>query len=338
MKSKLSFLIGLIGVAIFSVQIFSFATKDEPVQDFIAEFSEGERSKFMYSFDDIYRERWHYLPATSWTRPGIGLIDMTEAQKTKAFLMLRAYLSESGYEKTLATIDLELVLAELENNPVRRDPEKYYISIYGNPGEDHMWSWRFEGHHVALHFTTVDGELSLSPRFFGANPGIVKSGSKKGLESLKIEENLGLELVNSLSKAQKKDAIIRETAFWEIVTSNSVEVSPLAEVGIRMKDLDLAQQEVMVQLIEEYISSIPENLANARMKSIKEENFENILFGWAGATELGEEHYYRIQGESFLIEFDNAQNDGNHIHTVWRDFDGDFGRDLIREHRENHQH
>ncbi len=318
---------------------YSFSDRsDHEIIEFMESLEDDQLEKVMFSMDDIYRERWHYLPATDWARPGINLEGMTEDQKSKFHILLKKYLSESGYEKTMATIDLENVLAELENNPKRRNPENYYVAIYGDPEEDDVWAWRFEGHHISLHFTTVDDKVSMSPRFFGANPAIVKSGSRKGLKSLEVEQSLGLQLINSLDRDQKEEAIIQEASYWEIATSNAVEVAPFAKRGIKYEDLERDQQKLLMDIITEYISSIPEDLAEERMESILEEDQDEIIFAWAGSTTLGEEHYYRIQGESFLIEFDNAQNNANHIHTVWRDFDGDFGRDLIREHREEHHH
>ncbi len=69
-----------------------------------------------------------------------------------------------------------------------------------------------------------------------------------------------------------------------------------------------------------------------RLARIPKAGVEKIAFAWAGDAARGQRHYYRVQGPTFLIEYDNTQNDANHIHSVWRDFEGDFGRDLLREH------
>lgn len=315
-------------------------TADKPTEliAFIEALDEKQKEKTLHDFNDIYRERWHYLPTESWPRRGISIAQLSELQRTKLHALLQSSLSSSGYDKTMATIELENVLAELENNPERRNPEKYFINIWGDPSKDKLWSWRFEGHHVSLHFTNVDHEMSFSPRFFGANPGIVKSGSKKGLRSLAAEQDLGIELINSMNDKQKSKAIISDMAYYEIVTSNALEVAPLEENGLKISEMTTSQIGILSKIIEEYVSVIPEELAKKRMRTIKDENFEDIFFAWAGATEIGKAHYYRIQGKSFLLEFDNAQNNANHIHTIWRDFDGDFGRDMIREHRMNHKH
>lgn len=305
---------------------------------FLKSLEENQRSKAMMDFNNLGRERWHYLPTDSWYRAGINFKELNQDQKILAHDMLKSYLSKSGYEKVISIIDLENVLAEIENNPVKRDSELYFIAVYGDPEHDATWSWHFEGHHISLHFSVVDGAVAFTPRFLGANPAIVKSGSKKGLKTLYEEQSLGLQLINALSKDQKEKAIIQETAYIDVATMNAMEVGPFVEKGIAMMKLDGTQRVVLMSIIKEYLSSIPEEIAEERMKKIEKEESEHIYFAWTGATELGKAHYYRIQGETFLLEFDNAQNGANHIHTVWREFDGDFGRDLIREHRMNHKH
>uniref|UniRef100_UPI003566C824 DUF3500 domain-containing protein n=1 Tax=Mariniphaga sediminis TaxID=1628158 RepID=UPI003566C824 len=141
-----------------------------------------------------------------------------------------------------------------------------------------------------------------------------------------------------MSASQKQTALFQENAFPDITTTNATQVNPPAPVGIAVKELNHTQQNILIKLLNEYLSAMPTELASKRMENLRKEEFEEIHFGWAGATKLGEPHYYRIQGKTFLVEFDNTQNNANHIHTVWRDFDGDFGRDLIREHYQTSDH
>ena len=288
--------------------------------------------------DESSRERWHYLPSTMFDRAGIPLHALTPDQKKLAFRLLRSHLSETGYDKVRRIIELEKVLAELSNNPVVRDPEKYNVAIYGNPAADELWAWSFEGHHISLNFTISGEKVSMVPRFLGANPATIRSGPREGERTLASEADLGMELVNSLNPEQRKKAIIRDSTFYDIVTRNESKVTPFEPFGIKSKDLDEAQTGTLTKLIGVYLSVMPQELAAERLENLKKENSEEIRFGWAGATEKGKPHYYRIQGKTFLIEFDNSQNRGNHIHTVWRDFDGDFGRDLIKEHYRNSDH
>jgi hypothetical protein len=185
----------------------------------------------------------------------------------------------------------------------------------------------------------VDGELAFTPFFFGSNPGEIKEGAKKGMRIIIDEEDLAFKLVNSLNEAQKKTALFRPEAFPDIVSSNAAHVSPMEPVGILLGDMNNDQKNLVNKIMVAYLSSMPQRLANMRMKMVATEDKNEIRFGWAGGLVKGEPHYYRIQGKTFLIEFDNTQNNANHIHMVWRDFDGDYGEDLLKEHyKHDHQH
>lgn len=322
-------------LAYFAASQSSFIS---PASKFLNSLNKEQFAKTQFRFASESKYVWHYLPAATFSRPGISLAELNKNQKELLFQLLQNSLSESGYAKTKQIISLEEVLAEISGNPDYRDPEKYYAAFYGNPAKDSLWAWSFQGHHISLNFTVLNGETSIAPRFLGANPAIVKEGSRKGERTLASEDDLGLNLINSCSAEQKRMAIFQHDSFFDIVTTNSAKVEPLQPVGIKMKELNDKQKIILLRLIDEYLATMPKDLATKRMENLKKEETTEIRFAWAGATKLGEGHYYRIQGLSFLIEFDNTQNQANHIHSVWRDFDGDFGRDLIREHYQSSEH
>lgn len=322
-------------VSIFlSFNLFS----QEPAVEFLNSLKQGQRSMAQLPFDDLSKSKWHFIPSSMWPRKGIEISKLDNNQKRLLHSLLQSSLSISGYKKTMKIISLENVLLEISGDSIMRNPDKYSVAFYGNPEKDSLWSWSFEGHHLSLNFTILNENTSIAPRFLGASPATILSGSRKGERTLHREEDLGFELINSLSKEQKKMAIIQDKSSPGIVTKNFIEVSPLYPVGIKYKELNSSQQLVFLKLLNEYLSTVPEKEAKKRMGKIKNEEINEIRFGWAGATISGEGHYYRIQGKSFLIEFDNSQNGANHIHTVWRDFDGDFGRNLIKEHYKNSDH
>jgi hypothetical protein len=263
---------------------------------------------------------------------------MNSDQKKNLYAFMQSYLSERGFTRTKSIMSFEAILRELEGGNSSRIPENYFIAIYGMPGKDSTWGWKFSGHHLALNFTIVNGKLAFAPFFFGVNPAEVKDGPRKGTRLIKEEEELGFELVNSLTPDQKLKAVIRGNAFGDIITAASKEVNPLEPAGIFAKDLTFEQKTILNKLIAAYLLSMPADISKERMQKITTEDINNISFGWAGATEPGKPHYYRVQGKSFLIEFDNTQNRANHIHSVWRDFKGDFGRDLLKEHYQNSHH
>jgi hypothetical protein len=312
--------------------------RNDPTISFLKSLNDEQLSRLIMPFDDMSRNDWHYLPGMMWPRPGLKIDELNDKQKVEFSQMLQSFLSKSGYDKTQEIIELENVLVELGGNPDFRDAGAYFIAIYGNPRKDSLWSWSFEGHHLSLNFTLLNGKLSTTPRFFGASPATIPEGSRKGERTLHREEDLAFELINALSNHQKEAAVFQSVPFTDIVTTNATEVGPLRPVGIEANRLNAEQKNLLKQLLKEYLSSIPKDLAIERESKINDEEFDEIRFGWAGALKKGQGHYYRIQGKSFLIEFDNTQNNANHIHTVWRDFDGDFGRDLIREHYKNSDH
>lgn len=324
---------------VFGVSSFVFIEmKTKPVQEFLATLSPQLLEKAQLEFDDETKTQWHFFPGSMYEREGVSMKELDSDQREAAHDLLKAYLSKSGYQKTQTIMGLEEVLRSFSGDSVLRDPEKYHVSVYGDPTEDQLWAWSFEGHHVSLNFTVLGDEVVSSPRFFGSNPGRIPSGPREGERTLKIEEDLGFELINSMSIEQLEETIFQEESFKEIVTANLPEVNPLEPVGIGYESLDRKQQKTMIKIIDEYLSALPKGSAHKRRRQIEEEGFHKMRFGWVGSKELGSAHYYRIQGESFLLEFDNSQNEANHIHTVWRDFEGDFGRDLIREHYANSDH
>jgi hypothetical protein len=263
---------------------------------------------------------------------------MTAEQKRLAHGLLTSALSHRGYLKATNIISLEIILHEMENRSPRRDPELYYFSIFGEPRAKGTWGWRVEGHHLSMNFTVVQGRVSVTPSFFGTNPAEVRSGPRKGLRVLAAEEDLGRELARSLSEEQRALAILSETAPPDIITFAERRVEMLKPEGISMVQMRREQAELLWRLIEEYVHRHRAELAEADMDKIQQAGPRHITFAWAGGLEPGQGHYYRVQGPTFLLEYDNTQNDANHVHTVWRDFDGDFGEDLLKRHYEEHPH
>jgi hypothetical protein len=299
----------------------------------LAGLPEAARGKVLRAFDDRDRLDWHYTPRS---RNGAALKELDARGREAVHALLKTALSASGYRKAANIIELELVLREIETFGLMRDPERYHLTIYGKPDAKAAWGWRFEGHHLSLNFTLAGDRASAdTPSFFGSNPATVTKGAKKGLRVLAAEEDEARALLGMLDEAQRREAVFESRTYGEIVTSNADKVDPLKPAGIAAAKLDDKQRAQLMKLIEVYAGSFEPALAKARLARVREGGVENIRFGWAGSTERGRQHYYRIQGPRFLIEYDASQNDGNHVHTVWRDFSGDFGRDLLKAHYEN---
>lgn len=306
--------------------------------EFLNSLNSDQKQKALIEFDDETRTRWHYFPSTMYSREGIPLKELNSSQKKLVHKLLQTYLSVNGYKKATDAIKVEGILKDLTNSPATRNNELYYTTFYGKPSSDKPWGWSFEGHHLSLNFTVEGNNISYVPIFYGANPAIVKSGPDKGFRSLKNEEDMGLKLIGMLDASQQEKAIFSSSTSGDIESKNNSEISPLKQKGIAVSEMNAEQQKVLFELINEYISSAPKNVAEIRTNTIKSEEIKDIYFAWAGETKLEKAHYYSIQGKTFLIEFDNTQNNANHIHAVWRNFDGDFGRDLIKEHLNSSHH
>jgi hypothetical protein len=313
-----------------------FPALESATKDFLGSLRPEQREKTVFRFEDGERINWHFVPRA---RRGLPLGEMSPEQQELARRILRTALSQRGYLKANTIIELELVLREMGQNPVVRDPGLYYFSVFGSPGPEEPWGLRVEGHHLSLNFTIVgDSLVATAPAFMGANPAEVRVGSRVGLRALAAEEDLARELIRALDADQRAAAVIADATPRDIVTGNAARVEPLSPIGIRVTALRTDQVRLLVRLIDEYLSRMAEPLAERRRAALEQTDFGEVAFAWAGSLERGQAHYYRIQGPSFLIEYDNSQNNANHIHTVWRDFDGDFGRDLIREHYRDAPH
>lgn len=322
----------------FSLSAQTSSSSSSIAVSFINSLDSSQKAKSVFEFDQMSRYDWHFFPASMIPRQGIAIKDLGSTQKQLFYALLKTYLSDKGYTKAKDIISNEDLLKELEPNNSNRIPEYYFAAIYGNPAIDSIWGWKFSGHHLSLNFTIVNDQLAFAPFFFGIYPAEIKDGTNKGKRVLKEEEELGFELINSFTKEQRSKAIFQVSAFTEIVTTNAVQVSPLPSVGILAKDITAQQKITLNKLIVAYLSSMPDGIAKYRMKRIATEDLNEMRFGWAGGLVTGEPHYYRVQGKTFLIEFDNTQAKANHIHTVWRDFNGDFGADLLKEHYQSSKH
>ncbi|PYR12645.1 MAG: hypothetical protein DMG00_08570 [Acidobacteria bacterium] len=311
---------------------------------FLDSLTPDQRQEATFAFNADERLRWHFIPTEMYPRKGLLVKQMTEPQRRLAHDLLKAGLSQRGYMTASQIMDLETVLDGIEaaqrtretsprGQPLVRDPEKYFFSIFGTPSTHDTWGWRVEGHHVSLHFNVVNGSLvAAAPTFFGSNPAEVREGPKKGLRILGAEEDGARALVESLDASQREKAIFRKEAPGDIITMANVKIDPLAPEGIPMSALNANQRALLTKLIDVYTGYMAADIATDRVARLKKAGEDKIVFAWAGPMERGKRHYYRVQGPTFLIEYDNTQNDANHIHSVWRDFNGDFGQDLLRDH------
>lgn len=306
---------------------------------FLNSLSDDLRPKAQFAFGDAERFNWNFVPLE---RKGPTFHDFNEKQKAAALALLRASLSDQGYQKAASIMAMEDILKAIEKRPETdhfRDPLNYHFCIFGEPSSIKEWGWRFEGHHISMSFSSTKGAIiSGTPFFFGSNPGIVTSGEKKGYQILKEEMDLGYSLVKSFDENQLKTALISEKAPSEIITGNKRKASLLEPHGIHFSEMTAAQRRTFLQLLDVYINNYSSKFSAKFLDKIKKAGIDNLHFAWAGSTERGNPHYYRIQGPVLLIEYDDTQNNANHIHTAVRDLTNDFGEDVLREHYDQEHH
>jgi hypothetical protein len=287
-------------------------------------------AKLRWPFDSEERFNWHFVPRA---RQGLPLKDMNDRQRRAAFALLEAGLSAKGYTKVEAIRSLEDILRAREGSAIR-DRELYFFTIFGDPASG-TWGWRYEGHHISQNWTIANRKaIATTPAFLGANPAHVPDGALAGTRPLGAEEDLARALLTSLAAEQRREAIVGSAAPRDILTSNARKAAILENSGLPGSSMTDAQQAMLMSLIEEHAASQAAGLAEARLARVRADGLARIRFAWMGAAQKGpgNGHYYRVQGPSFLIEYDNVQNGANHHHTVWRDFAGDFGMDLLAAH------
>ncbi len=328
---------------------------------FLNSLSAEQKTKATMSVADDRRMEWHYVPRE---RKGLAVRDMTEAQKRHALALVDT-IGPIGSKKVRAIMLLDNLLRQLEPEKIKLEGHKgeiyeiergegyYSFAVYGTPAPKGAWGWSAEGHHVSVNITIVDGKISSTPFFLGSDPAEVKEGPQKGLRILAAEEDQARELLLSFDEAQRKAAIVSPTTHGDIVTFNNRKADPLYaprvgvwSVGLPVSRMTAAQKTLLRRLLDTHLSNMPEEVAAERAKRLYASDFDQIFFAWTGSTKRAERYYYRVQGPTFLIEHDHSQpvsgvitdQTPNHIHDVWREFNGDFGEDLLRRHYDSSAH
>ena len=325
----------------FSVTAVAATAADQPqrravaemtaaARTFLASLDEAQKAEATFKLDDDERKNWHFVPLD---RKGITLEKLRPEQDHLAYALLNSVCSHEGFAKAAAIMSQERILFDMENQSPKRNTEKYYLAIFGEPSETGTWGWRWEGHHFSCNVTLGGGRvLSVTPSFMGTNPGEVKDGPRKGLRVLAEEEETARALAKSLTDAQKAAALLPGKVPDDVLSGQERKAVPLQPPGIGADKLDAAQRDLLWRTLAEYIGRFRPDIADAAAAALKAGGDASLTFAWSGSTEPGQPHYYRIQSPAFLFEYDNTQNNANHPHAVWRDFANDFGEDLLAKH------
>jgi hypothetical protein len=284
--------------------------------------------------DDPQRENWQYWPTV---RVGLPLEYMSAVQRRLVHDLLRTLLSSNGYLKATHIMRLEEILDVLDEAGLPRSVDHYRLVVFGTPSAETPWSWRFEGHHVSLNVAVSPEGVSVTPSFFGANPAEVVGGPLAGFRVHGILEDLARELLMSLSDEQRAVAVVAERAAAEIYSGNinkdraqwDAWRQTLVPQGVAVSELNEVQQHWVRRMLDEIVGNYRPELAARYLAGV---DVEELSFAWMGPPERHAPHYFRLQGTDFMFEYDNVQNDGNHVHSVWRSKAQDFGQDVLGEH------
>jgi hypothetical protein len=293
----------------------------------LGSLTDDQKKLASFKFDDAERVNWHFIPRE---RKGLGLWDLDGKALSNAEAFVATGLTAAGYHKSLEVRSLEEVLYLFESGEesarrVKRHPHRYYISIFGDPSGDAAWGWRFEGHHLSLNYTIKNGEiLSSTPEFFGANPGLIDAGPGRSLRVLGRREDLARSILKSASAEQQAKIWISKEAPHDIRGPGAAQPEVGEPAGVAVADMTPEQQKLMKDLVGEYLTAMPASVVRRRVKEIEEGGVDKVHFAWWGGSELNEPHHYVVQGPSFVIEYNNTQNQANHVHSIWRNLSGDF--------------
>jgi hypothetical protein len=299
----------------------------ERAAELLARLPGDRRTSGRLPFDDPARRRMEYRPRP---RAGVSLAELDAAGRKAAHRLLASALSPSAFAQALAVMALEEVLDRAEGGRRNRHSDDYRIVVFGDPA-DRRWGWRFEGHHVSVSMTLAGDAVAPGPVFLGANPATVSHAGRPVLRPLGPEEDLARQLLSAMPAAARSQAVIAGTAPDDVLSGSSPQAPQrLAPLGVPAGRLGPTGLALLDELVGAYLDRLVPDLAAAEATRLVG---TELHFAWAGPTEPGVGHYYRIQGPDLLIEYDNAQDGANHAHTVLRRPAGDFGADLLARHR-----
>jgi hypothetical protein len=327
---------GAAGLALGALPVRASASDTAEIEGaavaLLASLTPAQRERATFPFGGAERTRWHWTVPASVPRNGLPMGQMTGGQRRLALGLLRVSSSPSGYRKSLDIMALQGVLQRMSTGVTDAfDPDLYYVSVFGSPGA-RTWGWRLEGHHLSRHFTIVGDALVVEPFFLGAWPtraGTAYRSVAKGSRAMRREEDAAREIVLLTDGRLRRQVVFEAESLTDHLTQNAVSVRPLERAGVLTRDLPSAGQKRVHEIVRTYLANHPPAIGRDALARVQRAGIARTRFGWAGSTRRGVPHYYRLQGPTFVLEFDNSRNSGTHIHSVWRDFERDFGRHLL---------
>jgi hypothetical protein len=329
-------LVGVAALAVVSKNAESNGTRmSAAAEKFLASLDETQKKKASFDFDDKERTNWYFVPHQSPDRKplrkGLTLEDMNAAQKQAALDLLKSTVSAPGFKAATTIMSLEKILKDLEKGGAMvRNSEWYFVSVFGTPSKTGQWGFRFEGHHLSLNFTLDKGAIvSATPCFYGANPATIKGGTRDGEQTLAGTEKFAQELIAALDEDQQKTA--RQKERFKETPEGKPAPNVGAPKGLAAARMNDKQKDILNKLIKDYASRMREDIAEVELDRVQKAGIDKVHFAYSREDDApGKPYTYRVQGPTFVIEFlnvqaDSAKNPANHIHSSWRNVEGDFG-------------
>jgi len=317
----------------------------EAAESFAALLSDAQRKAVHFEIDSAQWRSWHNMHVFLF-RHGLLLDELNERQRDGALDILRASLSAAGYDNARDVMRLNHHAGEITGHPEEFGEWYYWISIFGQPSTSEPWGWQIDGHHLIINCFILGDQLVMTPDFRGSEPNFAKFGKYASTRVFQEEESRGLELMNALHPSQQKEALIGDRLPRDVITSAQVDNIELKCSGIGYDAMTAGQRQLMRELIDTYVGRIRPGHAVVRRTEV-EKHLPETYFGWIGEWDKTSPFYYRVFSPVILIEFDhlpgiiwdNAEPTRDHIHTVVRTPNGnDYGRDLLRQHYQRHDH
>ncbi|MBC7886215.1 MAG: DUF3500 domain-containing protein [Saprospiraceae bacterium] len=292
------------------------------VAHFLSTLTSDQKTMANLDFDDDFRSTWSNLPMEEVDRKGIMMSDLNDIQRLAIHGILRSVLSPQGYQKCLFIIQYDESTHERltkMNNPIARryGHSNYWFSVFGNPEKDKSWAWKFEGHHLSLHFTFTPEGVTCGPMFMGINPALTRSGPYAGYHIMNEEFEFGNHLFNDLTEEMKGKAItgiLPPDA--DVMTKNGTEPHVKDRKGLAYTDMTIKQQQLTEKIIRSWVDNLTSELSSVNMDHIMNGK-DKIIFSWNGTRDTNDLHYYAVKSDDFIIEFTNRDGGIDHYHTLW---------------------
>jgi len=331
MKMKFSTLIVLFcsAVTLFGQSTFDQSASIKAATAFLATLTPAQKTVANLALSDSSRTKWSNLPLEQVYRKGIQMNDLADSQRVIMHQLLRCVLSQQGYQKLLFIIQYDQAILERlskAKSPIaqRYGNQNYWFSIFGTPGKDKIWAWKFEGHHISLNLTYSPKGVTCTPMFVGINPALTSSGPYAGAYLMFEENDFGNQLFNDLSPdLQKKARLGPHPIDADVMTQTGKEAHMKDRKGVRYTEMTPKQQGFVEGIIKAWVENLTPSLAQEKLKRVMV-NKNNLIFSWQGSFNTNELHYYSVKTDTFIIEFSNRDGGMQHYHTIWRDISEDF--------------